>query len=122
MAHKLLLIEDDPTLLSLLSTLLGMDGYDISVVVNDESVENILYTVQQTAPDLVLMDVHLRCLNGLDVLQAVRQQFGPTPYIVMSSGTYLSQQCLEAGADGFIMKPYMPDDLIKLIRQLLARS
>jgi DNA-binding NarL/FixJ family response regulator len=40
----------------------------------------------------------------------------------MSSGSDLRQRCLEMGADGFIMKPYMPEDLIRAIRQALAVS
>jgi DNA-binding response OmpR family regulator len=122
MAPKLLLIEDDQTMLALLSTLLRFEGFEVEAVTDDESVEKIVKNVQQVSPDAVLLDVHLRSVYGLDVLEALRKSAGPTPRVIMSSGSDLRQRCLEMGADGFIMKPYMPEDLIRAIRQALAVS
>jgi DNA-binding response OmpR family regulator len=122
MAQKLLLIEDDQTMLALLSTLLTYEGFEVAAVSEDDSVETILQNVQQAAPEVVLLDVHLRRVYGLDVLEAIRKTCGKTPRVVMSSGSDLRQRCLDLGADGFIMKPYMPEDLIRSIRQALAIS
>lgn len=76
--------------------------------------------IREKKPDLVLLDVHLRKINGLELLRVIRA----TPdlkntRILMSSGMDFRHECLQAGADDFMIKPYMPDDLIKKIRQTL---
>ena len=118
--HKVMLIEDDRTMLSLLTTLLGMEGFDV-VKAGDDSVEVVYQAVKAEKPDAVLLDVNLHHVNGLDVLRRVRQDPElDTVRVVMSSGIDYSEQCREAGAQSFIMKPYMPDDLINMIRQALS--
>jgi DNA-binding response OmpR family regulator len=117
--HKVMLIEDDRTMLSLLSTLLGMEGFQV-VTAGDESVEIIHQALKTEQPATVLLDVNLRHLNGLDVLRDIRQD--PEMdfvRVIMSSGIDYREQCIEAGAQDFILKPYMPDDLIKKIRRSL---
>ena len=118
--HKVMLIEDDRTMLSLLTTLLGMEGFDV-VKAGDDSVEVVYQAVKTEKPDAVLLDVNLHHVNGLDVLRRMRQDPEMASVrVVMSSGIDYSEQCREAGAQSFIMKPYMPDDLINMIRQALS--
>jgi DNA-binding response OmpR family regulator len=115
-----MLIEDDRTMLSLLSTLLGMEGFNV-VVAGDDSVEVVVQTVKAEKPDAALLDVNLRHVNGLDVLRQIRQDAELNSVrVVMSSGIDYREQCLAAGAQGFILKPYMPDDLIKMIHQAIG--
>jgi CheY-like chemotaxis protein len=67
------------------------------------------------------MDVHLRQINGLDLLHAIRSDESTrSARVIMTSGIDMSQRCLEKGADAFILKPYMPEDLIQKIRQVMA--
>ncbi len=118
---KILLVEDDATMLSLLQTLLQMEGYQV-VKMKDESLEGIMSTVRQEEPDLALVDVHLKELNGLEVLRSIRKEnaFARTR-VVMSSGMECRSECLNYGADDFILKPYMPDDLIDVIYKTLKK-
>jgi DNA-binding response OmpR family regulator len=119
---KILLVEDDHMMISLLTTLLKIEGYDV-LPLEDDSEESILCAICSQAPDLVLMDVNLRHTNGLDVLRWVRQQEGCQGVrILMSSGMDYNKECIEAGADSFILKPYMPDDLIQQMQSLLQRK
>jgi DNA-binding response OmpR family regulator len=116
---KIMLVEDDATMLSLLQTLLQMEGYQVVKMI-DESLDGILSTFCQEKPDLALIDVHLRDLNGFDVLRRIRNDtvLGRTR-VVMSSGMECRTECLNYGADDFILKPYMPDDLIDVIYKTL---
>ena len=115
---KILLAEDDPTMLSLLRTLLTMEGFQVIDLVSTE--EDILEVVRREKPDVVLLDVHLPKHNGLDVLRSLRQSedINQTK-VVMSSGMNLKVECMAEGADDFLLKPYMPDELIDMIKRQL---
>ena len=119
---KVMLVEDDVTMLSLLSTLLEMEGFQVVKMV-EESSQAILQQLNLEHPDLLLMDVNLRQLNGLDMLRLLKQdEQAKTVHVLMSSGMDFRNECLNAGASDFIMKPYMPDDLIGQIHQVLSRA
>jgi CheY-like chemotaxis protein len=115
--HKIALVEDDPTMLSLLQTLLQMEGFQV-VQITPDKLDDFLEIIRSEKPDLTLMDVHLRQVSGLDLLKLLRQDPElKNNHVILSSGLDVRSQCQEAGADNFILKPYMPDDLIKIIRQ-----
>jgi CheY-like chemotaxis protein len=72
-------------------------------------------------PDLALMDVHLPQINGYDLVRHIRKDPELRDMrIIMTSGLDVHEECLIAGANDFILKPYMPDHLIRLIRENLA--
>jgi CheY-like chemotaxis protein len=111
---KLLLAEDDPTMVALLSTLLKMEG--LEVVALDANAD-VPAAVKKEKPDFVLMDVHIGKQNGLDILQIIRKDAeNAGVQIVMASGYNVKDQCLERGANHFLLKPFMPDDLLKLFK------
>lgn len=119
---KVILIEDDPTMRSLLSTLLDMEGYQV-VVPDAENLEEIFKTLQKEKPDLALLDVNLRDGTGFDLLEQIHHDGDlKRTRILMSSGTDYRLECLEAGADGFLLKPYMPDDLIRMMNDILTTN
>lgn len=119
---KVMLIEDDPTMRSLLSTLLDMEGYHV-VLPEVESLDGIFKIFQKEKPDLALLDVNLRDGTGFDLLQRINLDGDlQRTRILMSSGSDYREECSKAGADGFLLKPYMPDELIQLLHNLLANS
>jgi len=119
---KILLVEDDMTMMSLLETLLGMDGYEVA---SFQGGEDILDVARREMPALILLDVNLKNFgildrNGFDVLRAIRaddqlQNIG----VIISSGLNYQRESAEAGADGFVMKPYMPTELLDLIKKTI---
>jgi CheY-like chemotaxis protein len=122
---KVLLIEDDATMIGLLKTLLGIDGYD---VVAFRVGEDVLQVIQREQPDVILLDVNLKNfgindMTGLDLLKHIRSddEIMDTG-VIISSGMNYQQESKEAGADGFIMKPYMPDDLLELIKETIKNK
>jgi DNA-binding response OmpR family regulator len=115
---KVMLIEDDASMVYLLKTLLTMEGFEVSL---HAGLNNVIGSIRAEMPDLILMDIHLAGANGLDVLSELRtfEEF-KNVIVIMSSGMYLEKEALKAGANAFILKPFMPDDLIVLIRKNLA--
>jgi CheY-like chemotaxis protein len=117
---KIMLIEDDTTMFSLLNTLLSMEGFQVVGFNSNERLEPTLANIRREMPSLILADVNLRNFNGFDLLQAVRQDTDLCAIrVIMSSGMDYLDECQQKGADNFLLKPYMPDDLIKMIRQTI---
>jgi CheY-like chemotaxis protein len=115
MKKKILVAEDDLTMVALLQTLLKMEGFQVVALDADADVPN---AVQHEHPDLLLLDVHLSQQSGLDILESLRndRQTRKLP-VVMTSGSNVKDECMRRGANDFLMKPYMPDDLIGMLKR-----
>ncbi len=117
---KILLAEDDITMVSLLKTLLKMENFDVVALSADADVPE---AVRKEKPDVLLLDVHLSHQSGLEILDVIRQaQDIKDTRVVMSSGASVKEECLSRGANGFLLKPYMPDDLITILKQTIKSS
>ena len=120
--RKVMVIEDDPCMVSLLTTLLNMEGFSVRTPKYNH-MEGLLDAICDEHPQLALVDVNLSMGSGLDLVRNIRRE--PEimdTSILMSSGLNLKKECIQAGADGFIMKPFMPDELIKLINKTIQKS
>lgn len=118
---KILLAEDDRTMVSLLKTLLSMEGFQVITLAGETS--DILEIVRREKPAIVLMDIFLGAENGIDILRKMRQMPDLTKMkVVMSSGMNLRDECLAAGANDFLLKPYMPDDLINILKSNSSKT
>ena len=112
---KVMLAEDDLTMVSLLTTLLHMDGFE---VVSLDADEDVPAAVQRDCPDVLVLDVHLSHQDGLQILDSIRKSDHiRDTKVIMISGMNLRDQCLKHGADDFLLKPFMPDDLLKLLKR-----
>jgi DNA-binding response OmpR family regulator len=111
---KILLAEDDITMVSLLKTLLIMEGFEVMALdVNAD----IPAAVDRERPDAIFMDVHLGDQSGIQVLQAIRKNpQSANVRVVMTSGLNMEAECLNLGADAFLQKPFMPDELIGVLK------
>jgi DNA-binding response OmpR family regulator len=117
---KVLLIEDDPTMLSLLGTLLDMEGFEVAKI---EKFDSVLTEIRAETPDVILMDVNLLDANGLDILTEMRQDESLKDIsVIMSSGMDFKRESLDKGANDFIQKPYMPDELIDKVKLLSSNN
>ena len=114
---KILLAEDDMTMVSLLTTLLKMEGFQVVALHADEDVPA---AVRRETPDVLLMDVHLLHQSGLDILDKIRKSEDTSrTCVVMSSGANVREECINRGANGFLLKPYMPDELITILKKTI---
>jgi DNA-binding response OmpR family regulator len=120
--RKVMVIEDDPSMVSLLTTLLIMEGFIVKTPKNNH-MEGLLNAIRDEHPQIVLVDVNLSHGNGMDLVSKIRHESEiKDTSILMASGLNLKKECMQAGADGFIMKPFMPDELINLIHKINHRS
>ena len=111
---KVLLAEDDATMVSLLKTLLKMEGYEVVALDVDS---DVAAAVQREKPHALFMDVHLGGQSGMKILQKIRKnRENADVRIVMTSGLNMKDECIRGGADAFLLKPFMPDDLIRALQ------
>lgn len=113
-----MIVDDDHTMNSLLKMLLELDGY--TVVVNPHP-DLVLSKAKTDKPDVILMDVHIGDVDGLDILRALRQD--PALHalpVVIQSGMDLEDKCKAAGASAFILKPYPPEQLPVLFKKVTS--
>ncbi len=112
---KVLLAEDDQTMVGLLTTLLRMEGFEVHAIDADA---DVAATVEREGPEVLLLDVHLSHQNGLDVLEQIRRtDKSRRTRVIMVSGLNLTEESLRRGADEFLLKPFMPDDLMSMLRR-----
>ena len=115
---KVMLAEDDLTMVSLLMTLLKMDGFEVVAL---DAHEDVPSAVRRDGPDALLLDVHLSNQSGLQILDAIRSSEATRAvHVIMISGLNLREECLKHGADGFLLKPFMPEELIRLLKQSIG--
>jgi CheY-like chemotaxis protein len=113
---KVLLAEDDATMVSLLKTLLNMEGFEVMALDVNSDVPAV---VQREKPHALFMDVHLGGQkSGMEILDTIRRQKELSDVrIVMTSGLNVKEECINRGANAFLLKPFMPDDLIRVLKQ-----
>ena len=113
----IVVVDDDEIFRDLLKTVLNLEGYQTAVVT---TVDEVMPTVRRTDPALVLMDVHIRRDDTLGLLRELEHNdtLGCIP-VIMTSGMDRSFECLEAGADAFVLKPFRPDEILSKIKDLI---
>lgn len=118
---KLMLIEDNEEMLALLSDLLTLEGFVVDKVSAGVNDVEILATLREKKYDLVILDVHVLGLDSFRLLEDIRSDkaIADLP-VLMSSGMALEEETRSAGANEFIAKPYMPDELIKKITNMIG--
>jgi DNA-binding response OmpR family regulator len=114
---KILIVEDDRATSGLLKTVFELEGFK-TLVCPDAS--RVVETVRKDRPDVVFMDLHLAEMQSLSILREIKQdqELRLIP-VVMTSGLDRSQECREAGAEGFLLKPFRPANLVAEIRAVL---
>ncbi len=111
---KILLAEDDATMVTLLQTLLKMEGYEVLAL---DANSDVAAAVQREKPHALFMDVHLGGQSGMKILEAIRRNRETANVrVVMTSGLNMKDECLQGGANAFLLKPFMPDDLLRALK------
>jgi two-component system alkaline phosphatase synthesis response regulator PhoP len=120
MATRILLIEDEPGLVLTLSDLLSGEGYEVEVATDGPSG---LALACEKPFDLILLDVMLPGMNGLDVCTKLRQRGKDVAILMLTAKTQLTDRVvgLKLGADDYQTKPFEPPELLARIEALLRR-
>lgn len=117
---KILVVEDDSEMRSLLSRSLTYEGYQVQTVASgEEAVEK----VTSAAPDLVILDLMLPGVDGLEVCRQLRS-LGGVPVLMLTARRTLADKVagFESGADDYLVKPFALEELLVRVKALLRRS
>lgn len=117
---RILLVEDDPDIVRIVTTYLLSAGYEVEVVSDGRSG---LLRALEAPPALVVLDWLLPGLDGLDVLEQIRE-VRRTPVIMLTSKRQEADRVtgLEGGADDYLTKPFSPRELLARIKAVLRRA
>src|SRR4051812_44243223 len=120
MDRQLLIVDDDPLMTDSLAFLLQQEGYEVTVAPTGT---DALQAARTNPPDLVLLDVGLPDLNGVEVCRRLRQ-FWNGPVIVLTARRQEADKVigLDAGADDYVTKPFSSSELLARIRAGLRRA
>jgi DNA-binding response OmpR family regulator len=121
MKGKILVVEDDPSILRGLQLNLGMEGYAVRSAMDGEKG---LELARSEHPDLLLVDVMLPKLGGLELIRALRAEDPEVPILVLSAKGQEADKVvgLQLGADDYIVKPFALQELLARIAAALRRG
>lgn len=117
---KVLIIEDEQSISNFISTVLSANGYDTLLAARGEEA---LSMISSHCPDLIILDLGLPDMDGLDILHEVRS-WSNLPVIVVSARTHERDKvaALDAGADDYIEKPFGTSELLARIRTAIRHT
>lgn len=113
---KALVVDDDPMTCSLLETILQMENYQTA---SATGFVDIISLLDKEQPHILILDFHLGSSETLEQIPLIRAHQGWQHLsVVMTSAIDRRQDCLEAGADAFILKPFNWQDMLKTVNKL----
>lgn len=120
MAHKILVVDDDPAINEMLTIVLEAEGFETSSVTDGAEAVGAWRSFD---PDLILLDLMLPGVNGIDICREIRKQ-SAVPIVMLTAKTDTVDVVLglESGADDYITKPFKPKELVARIRARLRRT
>lgn len=116
---KLLLVEDDATLIRMVRDFLTSDGFQVCAVTGQTAAQAAM---DREKPDLALVDISLAEGNGFGVFSDAKSRGIPVIFLTASSDEFSVVTGLDMGADDYISKPFRPRELVSRIRNVLRRT
>ena len=118
---KLLLVEDEKQLSEALQQILIKNKYSVDAVYNGE--EGLLYALSDLY-DVIILDIMLPKLNGIEILKTIRKKGISTPVILLTAKATIEDKILglDCGADDYLPKPFSTEELLARLRALTRRS
>jgi CheY-like chemotaxis protein len=117
MAAPILIVDDDPTILTTLAEFLELEGYPVATA--SDGCE-ALQEVAQTEPSLVLLDMRMPVLDGWGFVEKLREQGRSLPILVMTAAQDARQWAQEVGASGYVAKPFDLLDVLSAVERLAS--
>jgi len=118
---KILIVDDKPSLSSLLSQFLGQ-SYEVTV--REDGLGALTWLQEGNIPDLIITDLEMPGMDGFELIEKVKTSgfFSEVPIIVLScqDSSAIRIKCLKLGADDYIIKPFNPEELVIRIEKILV--
>ena len=119
MSISVLAVDDSRTMRDMITLALSSEGFDVSLA---EDGEHGLEVLKEMAPDVIITDINMPRLDGFGFIDAVRERddFKTTPILVLTteSSADLKARARDAGATGWIVKPFAQDKLVRALRMV----
>jgi two-component system, OmpR family, response regulator MprA len=121
MKAHILVVDDDPRITELLRRILAYEGYSVTIAASGE--EALTRTLERP-PDLIVLDIMLPRLNGLEVTQRLRAASDFVPILMLTARDSVADRVagFEVGADDYLVKPFAPEELLARVKVLLRRK
>ena len=114
-----LIVDDEPNIIGTVAPLLRSKGYDVLTAMTGRAA---IETQERDTPDLVVLDLGLPDVDGVDVCVAIRRSSGIPILVLSARGAERDKvRALDAGADDYVTKPFGPEELLARIRAALRR-
>ena len=118
---RVLVVDDDPPLLRMLTRSLGAEGFEVTAARDGGAA---LVAAERAAPDVIVLDVAMPAIDGLSVCRRLRSRGLATPILMLTARDAVADRVagLEAGADDYLVKPFAIAELVARLRALTRRG
>lgn len=120
MAKKILVVDDEPDLLKVLSFRLEKTGYEVFGAADGQEALDL---ARKVIPDLMILDIYLPVINGDEVAKILKndEKLKHVPIFLISATTHtLTQRATDSGSDAYFIKPFEPEELIGAVKKTLG--
>ncbi len=122
MEHRIIVVDDDTTNIKLAGRILSQNGYRVTGLKSGNAFLN--YVAENGCPDLVLLDVKMPDMDGFETLERFHAsntaaKATPVVFLTADENEESQERGLSLGAKAFIKKPFIPDDLLKNVREAI---
>ena len=120
MSKKIMVVDDEPRLVSVVEAYLTQEGFDVATASNGQ---DALFVARENKPDLIILDVMMPEMDGYEFMRAHRKE-AETPIILLTAKVEEDDRVigLELGADDYVTKPFRPRELVARVRAVLRRA
>lgn len=121
MPKKILIVDDDPDILTVVSSFLSIEGYQ---VFQAQSIKTAQELFEREKPDIIILDIMLPDKSGLEWLKELKNTYPTLPIMLLTAKSSLSDKVLgfELGADDYLAKPFEPLELVARCKALLRKA